>query len=90
MLKAKDGGTYMVVDVEEKVKSIIVDHLGVKKEEVTEGARLIDDLSADSVDTVELVMAFEGAFGIEVLDEDAEKIRTVGDAIRYIEGRIKE
>jgi acyl carrier protein len=77
--------TYMAV--EEKIKSIIVEHLGVKQEEVTEGASFIDDLSADSLDTVELVMAFEEEFGIEIPDEDAEKIRTVGDAVRYIESK---
>lgn len=71
--------------VEEKVKSIIVDQLGVKPEEVTPNASFIDDLGADSLDTVELVMALEEEFGIEVPDEDAEKMTTVGDAIRYVE-----
>lgn len=69
----------------EKVKKIIADQLGVKPEEVTDDAKFIDDLGADSLDTVELVMALEEEFGIEMPDEDAEKMTTVGDAIRYIE-----
>ena len=75
--------------VDEKVKAIIVEQLGVKQEEVTEKASFIDDLGADSLDTVELVMAFEEEFGIEIPDEDAEKILTVGDAVRYIEEKAK-
>jgi len=71
--------------VQEKVKSIIAEQLGVKPEEVTPEASFIDDLGADSLDTVELVMALEEEFGIEIPDEDAEKITTVGDAIKYIE-----
>lgn len=71
--------------VGEKVKSIISEQLGVKPEEVTPGASFIDDLGADSLDTVELVMALEEEFGIEIPDEDAEKMTTVGDAIKYIE-----
>jgi acyl carrier protein len=71
--------------VEEKVKSIIAEQLGVKPEEVTPGASFIDDLGADSLDTVELVMALEEEFGIEIPDEDAEKMSKVGDAIKYIE-----
>jgi acyl carrier protein len=71
--------------VEEKVKSIIAEQLGVKPEEVTPTASFIDDLGADSLDTVELVMAFEEEFGIEIPDEDAEKITSVGDAVKYIE-----
>jgi len=71
--------------VTEKVKSIIAEQLGVKIEEVTEGASFIDDLGADSLDTVELVMALEEEFGVEIPDEDAEKMTTVGDAIKYIE-----
>lgn len=71
--------------VEEKVKSIIAEQLGVKPEEVTPGASFIDDLGADSLDTVELVMALEEEFGIEIPDEDAEKMSSVGDAIKYIE-----
>lgn len=71
-------------DVEQKVKDIIVEQLGVKKEQVTENASFIDDLGADSLDTVELVMALEEAFNIEIPDEEAEKIRTVGEAVNYI------
>ena len=71
--------------VEEKVKSIIAEQLGVKPEEVTPGASFIDDLGADSLDTVELVMALEEEFGIEIPDEDAEKMSSVGDAVKYIE-----
>ena len=71
--------------VDEKVKSIIAEQLGVKQEEVTPTASFIDHLCADSLDTVELVMALEEEFGIEIPDEDAEKITTVGDAIKYIE-----
>jgi len=71
--------------VEEKVKAIIAEQLGVKSEEVTIEASFVDDLGADSLDTVELVMAFEEEFGIEIPDEDAEKITSVGEAIKYIE-----
>jgi acyl carrier protein len=70
--------------VEDKVKQIIVEQLGVDEAEVTPNASFVDDLGADSLDTVELVMAFEEAFDIEIPDEDAEKIRTVQDAITYI------
>jgi len=70
--------------VDEKVKQIIVEQLGVDEAEVTPNASFVDDLGADSLDTVELVMAFEEAFEIEIPDEDAEKIRTVQDAIDYI------
>jgi acyl carrier protein len=71
--------------VEEKVKSIIMEQLGVDAEEVTPEASFVNDLGADSLDTVELVMALEEAFKIEISDEDAEKITTVGEAIKYIE-----
>ena len=71
--------------VADKVKSIIVEQLGVDEEEVTPDASFVDDLGADSLDTVELVMAFEEEFGIEIPDEDAEKIATVKDAIAYID-----
>ncbi len=70
---------------QDKVKQIIADQLGVKKEEVVESAKFVDDLGADSLDTVELVMALEEEFGVEIPDEDAEKLATVGDALRYIE-----
>jgi acyl carrier protein len=75
--------------VEDKVKQIIVEQLGVDEGEVTPNASFVDDLGADSLDTVELVMAFEEAFDIEIPDEDAEKIRTVKDAIDYIEKHSK-
>jgi acyl carrier protein len=71
-------------NVDDKVKQIIVEQLGVDEGEVTQNASFVDDLGADSLDTVELVMAFEEAFDIEIPDEDAEKIRTVKDAIDYI------
>ena len=71
--------------VEEKIKSIIAEQLGVKIDEVTPQASFIDDLGADSLDTVELIMALEEEFSVEIPDEDAEKMTTVGDAIRYIE-----
>ena len=72
-------------DVAIKVKKIIVEHLGVDEAKVTDEASFIDDLGADSLDTVELVMAFEEEFGSEISDSEAEKILTVGDAIRFIE-----
>ena len=75
--------------VEDKVKQIIVEQLGVDEGEVTPNASFVDDLGADSLDTVELVMAFEEAFDIEIPDEDAEKIRTVKDATDYIEKHTK-
>jgi len=78
-----------MASVEEKVKSIIVDQLGVNESEVTGSASFVDDLGADSLDTIELVMAFEEAFGIEIPDEDAEKIRTVQDAIDYVDAHNK-
>ena len=71
-------------NVEDKVKQIIVEQLGVDEGEVTQNASFVDDLGADSLDTVELVMAFEEEFDLEIPDEDAEKIATVGDAINYI------
>jgi acyl carrier protein len=73
------------MSVEEKVKQIIVEELGVDEPEVTPNARFIEDLGADSLDTVELVMRFEEEFDIEIPDEDAEKIQSVRDAITYIE-----
>jgi acyl carrier protein len=74
-------------DVTTKVKAIIVDKLGVDEAEVTPTASFTDDLGADSLDTVELVMAFEEEFGSEISDSEAEKILTVGDAIKFIEGK---
>lgn len=71
--------------IEEKVKNIIVEQLGVTPEQVTPTASFIEDLGADSLDTVELVMAFEEEFSVEVPDEDAEKLQTVGDVVKYIE-----
>ena len=75
--------------VENKVKKIIVDQLGVGEEEVKSEASFVDDLGADSLDTVEMVMAFEEEFNIEIPDEDAEKIKTVKDAIDYINKKAK-
>ncbi len=72
-------------EVAEKVKSIVAEQLGVKIEEVKEDSKFIDDLGADSLDTVELVMALEEEFGAEIPDEDAEKLATVGDAIKYVQ-----
>jgi len=74
-----------MASVEERVKQIIVEQLGVDEGEVTPTASFVDDLGADSLDTVELVMAFEEAFDIEIPDEDAEKITTVKDAVAYID-----
>ena len=74
----------MAENVAEKVEEIIVNELGVEPEKVTPQASFVDDLGADSLDTVELVMAFEEEFGIEIPDEDAEKLQTVGDAINYL------
>ena len=72
-------------DVADRVRKIVVEHLGVEEEKVTDTASFIDDLGADSLDTVELVMAFEEAFGVEIPDDAAEKITTVKDAIDYID-----
>ena len=76
-------------EIEQKVKQIIVDELGVDENEVTPNARFIDDLGADSLDTVELVMALEEELGIEIPDEDAEKITRVKEAVDYIESHAK-
>ena len=73
------------MSIEKKVAEIIVDQLGVDEKQVIPTASFVDDLGADSLDTVELVMALEEEFDVEIPDEDAEKIQTVGDAIRYIE-----
>ena len=73
--------------VSSKVKKIVADHLGIDEAKVTEESSFIDDLGADSLDTVELVMAFEEEFGSEISDSEAEKILTVGDAVKFIEGK---
>ena len=79
----------MSKDIAATVKKIVVDHLGVEEDKVTDEASFIDDLGADSLDTVELVMAFEEEFGSEISDNEAEKILTVGDAIKFIETKSK-
>jgi acyl carrier protein len=76
--------------VAEKVKKIVAEQLGVSAEQVTEDAKFIEDLGADSLDQVELIMALEEEFGSDIPDEDAEKLTTVGDAIKYIDGKSKE
>ncbi len=77
------------MSVDDRVKSIIVEQLGVDAEEVTPDASFVEDLGADSLDTVELIMAFEEEFGVEISDDEAEKIRKVRDAVDYIEKRAK-
>ena len=79
-----------MASIDEKVKQIIVEQLGVDEGEVTPTAHFIDDLGADSLDIVELVMAFEEAFEIEIPDEDAEKLRTVRDALDYLKKHVTE
>lgn len=79
-----------MASISEKITEIIVEQLGVKPEEVTPEASFVDDLGADSLDTVELVMALEEEFGVEIPDEDAEKIQSVGDALRYVEEKTKK
>lgn len=76
--------------IADDVKVIIVEQLGVKEEEVEPNASFVDDLGADSLDTVELVMALEEKFGIEIPDEDAEKMKTVGNAVKYLEAKIEK
>ena len=76
------------MDIKEKVVKVVVDQLGVKEEDVKSEARFVEDLGADSLDTVELVMALEEDFGIEISDEEAEKAKTVGDVISYIDKKI--
>jgi acyl carrier protein len=77
------------MSVEDRVKSIIVEQLGVDAEEVTSEASFVEDLGADSLDTVELIMAFEEEFGVEISDDEAEKIRKVRDAVEYIDKHTK-
>ncbi len=72
-------------DLHDKIKDIIVEELGVERDKVTDDASFMEDLGADSLDTVELVMAFEKEFDVDIPDEDAEKIRTVGDALKYLD-----
>ncbi len=74
-------------EIADKVKKIVVEQLGVNEDQVTEDAKFIEDLGADSLDQVELVMALEESFGAEIPDEDAEKLTTVGDAIKYVESK---
>jgi acyl carrier protein len=75
-------------DMVEKVKDIIVEELGVEREKLTDSASFMEDLGADSLDTVELVMAFEKEFDIDIPDEEAEKLRTVGDALQYLQTKL--
>ena len=78
-----------MADISERVKDLVVEQLGVSQDQVSPQASFIDDLGADSLDTVELVMAFEEEFGIDIPDEDAEKMVTVADAIKYLEENSK-
>ncbi len=75
-------------DLEEKVKDIIVEELGVERDKLTNDASFMEDLGADSLDTVELVMAFEKEFDVDIPDEEAEKLRTVGDALKYLHDKM--
>ena len=77
-------------EIQDQVKKIVVDHLGIDEAKVVPEAKFIDDLGADSLDTVELVMAFEEEFGSEISDSEAEKILTVGDAIKFIESKTNQ
>ncbi len=79
-----------IKEMEEKVKDIIVEELGVEREKLTDGASFMEELGADSLDTVELVMAFEKEFDIDIPDEEAEKLRTVGDAMKYLHEKVGE
>ena len=83
-IRGQEDFTAMAETVEKRVKDIICEQLGVEEDEITPDAKFIEDLGADSLDTVELVMAFEEEFGLDIKDEDAEKILTVQDAINYI------
>jgi len=77
-----------IKEMEEKVKDIIVEELGVEREKLTDGASFMEELGADSLDTVELVMAFEKEFDIDIPDEEAEKLQTVGDALKYLNEKV--
>ncbi len=77
-----------IKEMEEKVKDIIVEELGVERDKLTDGASFMEELGADSLDTVELVMAFEKEFDIDIPDEEAEKLRTVGDAMKYLNEKV--
>ncbi len=79
-----------IKEMEEKVKDIIVEELGVEREKLADGASFMEELGADSLDTVELVMAFEKEFDIDIPDEEAEKLRTVGDAMKYLHEKVGE
>ncbi|HEY9427669.1 MAG TPA: acyl carrier protein [Gemmatimonadaceae bacterium] len=79
-----------MADLDEKVKEIIAKELGVERDKLTNEASFMEDLGADSLDTVELVMEFEKEFNIDIPDEDAEKLRTVGDALDYLKSKVKE
>jgi acyl carrier protein len=79
-----------MASIEERVKNIIVEQLGVDAEQVNAAASFVDDLGADSLDTVELVMAFEEEFDLEIPDEDAEKMRTVGEAVAYLDQHLNQ
>lgn len=79
-----------MADIEERIKKIIAEQLMVEEDEITPEASFIDELGADSLDTVEMIMEIEDEFGIEIPDEDAEKLQTVGDAIEYVKRKIEE
>lgn len=79
-----------IKEMEEKVKDIIVEELGVERDKLTDDASFMEELGADSLDTVELVMAFEKEFDIDIPDEEAEKLRTVGDALKYLHEKVGE
>jgi len=89
-MKAQATKETTQMNIEQKVKDIIVQQLGVESEKVKLEASFVEDLGADSLDTVELVMAFEEEFGVEIPDEEAEKIRSVGEAVTYLKEHVKE
>lgn len=90
LMKAQATKETTQMNIEQKVKDIIVQQLGVESEKVKLEASFVEDLGADSLDTVELVMAFEEEFGVEIPDEEAEKIRSVGEAVTYLKEHVKE